>query len=118
MAGFLDPEYELLPRRIWFKLTNNAPTVDYVPHIYDCEDHAMEFKTYAAKLQLRLCPELKSPLCIGLATGLFPWAENGRRLHVVNFALIDDGAMEWFDMGTGLRHELSEALAGLQWILL
>lgn len=116
--AFSDPEYDLVSASAWRSLTSGAPVVDYVKHVYDCDDHAMQFKAYASKAQTAGFPDARRPFSIGLAMGRFAWAGEGAIDHVANFAILEDRTIEWFDLRSSRAHPLSTIRSGLIWVLM
>jgi hypothetical protein len=116
--AFSDPVYDLVTPAAWQALTSRAPAVDYVQHVYDCDDHAMQFKAYTSRTQVSDFPGVRQPFSIGLAMGRFSWAGEGAIDHVANFAILDDRSIEWFDLRSARTHPLSTIRSGLIWVLM
>lgn len=115
-VGFLDPEYFALEQGVWGDLVAQAPSVDYVAHVYDCEDHAMEFKVFTAKEQVRKRPNDDVPFAIGLAMGTFRWL-GPRELHVANLVVLEDSTLEWYDARAKQVYPLRDTRR-LSWIMI
>lgn len=115
---FQDPVYELVPIDIAQKLVAGAPQVAYVTDVYDCDDHALEFKAYVARTQKDSYPAYTRPFCVGFARGRFAWAAAGQIEHVANFVVCEDSRVYWTDLQIRNLRPLSDAGKGLAWLIL
>jgi hypothetical protein len=99
-------------------LLGSTEKVRYVPHLYDCDDHAMEFRVHVTKRQLDQHPGVTSPFAIGFAMGHFSWAANGTELHVANFAVMKDDKIRWIDLRARKTFPFKRIRHGLRGVLI
>jgi hypothetical protein len=115
--GFNDPEYYLPSREIWELLCRTAPPLSVAPKtdVYDCEDIAMEFKTFVARTQVTAYPTINASFAIGIAGGRFSWKAED---HAVNFVVLNDSTIEWFDLALRRSFNFADLRPGLRWMIL
>ena len=116
--GFLDPAYEPLTKAVFKDLLQSTEPVAYVPNVYDCEDHGMEFRVHVAKRQVARYPGVKSPFAVGFAMGHFSWVSQGKELHVANFAVMDDDEVRWIDLRAQKWFPFEDIRPGLRGVII
>ena len=117
-VGFLDPLYEPLTKQVFKDLITSTKPVDYIPHVYDCEDHGMEFRVHVSKRQVKRYPGVTDPFAVGLAMGHFSWAAGGTELHVANFAVMGDNAVRWVDLRAQKWFPFEDIRPGLRGVII
>jgi len=114
-AGFSDNEFYIPTRLEIETFLNDNPIKpgNLSDESFDCDDYAFVLKG-SVSLYVRNSGQYTASMCIGIAWGMFQWAEE---LHACNWALDSDFNLIWIEPQNGEIHDLHECRGNLELLI-
>ncbi len=114
-AGFSDNEFYIPTRQEIETFLNHNPINPgkLYDESFDCDDYAFVLKG-SVSLYVRNSEQFTASMCIGIAWGMFQWAEG---LHACNWALDSDFELIWIEPQNGEIYNLSECRGNLELLI-